>query len=122
MSRHLLLLSLALLTPIDPAMAKPGVLGMCPGGRFVAREALVAGDGAAEARALVLTAGEVTLGGSCAATGATVTRARRGTLVRATWQTCDGVAGPVRLRAIMRGACGTLTGIVRARHRHHRFV
>src|SRR5262245_40750770 len=122
MSRHLLLILLVLLVSPGLATAKPDVLAMCPGGRFVASEPLVLGDRAPEARAVVLADGQVALGGSCAATAAGMTRSRHGTLVRASWQTWEGVAGPVRLRATMRGTCGTLAGVVRARHRHRRFV
>jgi hypothetical protein len=69
----------------------------------MAEAPLVAGDTAAESGAVVVIGGQVTVGGSCAATAAAVTPAKHGTIVRARWESCGGVTGTVRLRAVIEG-------------------
>lgn len=122
MLRYLVVASLAILALNDGALAKSARRSSCPGGRFMASAPLVAGDTAPEARAVVVANGQISLGGSCAATTASVRPAGRGTLVRATWRSCGGLSGTVRLRALIRSSCSTLVGRIRARHKHHHFV
>jgi len=123
MIRYFVATSLVLLAVASGALAKDTGRARCPGGRFVANDApLVAGDTAPEAGAVVLANGQVSIGGSCAATSATMKRTRRGTLVRATWSSCQGLPGTVRLRGLIRTGCTTLTGIIRARHHHKHFT
>ncbi len=121
MLRHLVAASLALLLH-DAALAKSGERTRCPGGKFMAEAPLVAGDTATEAGAVVVIGGQITVGGSCAATAAAVTPTKHGTIVRARWESCRGVTGRVRLRAVIRSGCSTLVGVIRARHQRRHFA
>jgi len=122
MFRSVIVASLSLLALDVLAHAKHAGPPLCPGGRFVAEAPLVAGDRAPEAGAVVFVGGQVAVGSRCAATPAAVTRTRHGTLVRARWQACSEMAGPVRLRGMIRAGCATFVGVIRARHHQRRFV
>jgi hypothetical protein len=123
MHRSLPLAALLLATLTAASFAKDAVRARCPGGRFVAADApLVSGDTGAASGAVVIADGQVTVGGSCAATAAAVKRSRGGTLVRAHWASCTGLSGRVRLRAVIRSGCSTIAGVIRSRHHRRPFT
>jgi hypothetical protein len=129
-----LLVMLAALSAAAPAAARSG----CDLGWYeVGGAALLAADGAPHARAaaaqssapgrVVSMVGDaVSIEGLCPRTTARVTHRRQRTKVQATWDSCGGVDGPVRLRAAIEGgSCDTMRGSLtakRARPKRRRFV
>lgn len=98
----------------------------CNLGRYVVRgKPLVAAPranvgAAAQKESVILLAGDrVSIDGVCPPVLAKVTDTRRGTRVKATWKTCDGIRGPVRLVGVARGeGCRSFNGeLVRGRHK-----
>ncbi|HEY3189441.1 MAG TPA: vanadium-dependent haloperoxidase [Solirubrobacteraceae bacterium] len=119
-----LLVAVLGLTAGSPAHAKKPRPAPCPGGRFLLGSQ--AFDGAVAAPPAVVVQGtQVSVDGACAPTTGTLRTARKGTIVRARWQGCIGVFGPVRLAARFDDACAELKGTLvarRAKPRLRRFV
>jgi len=74
------------------------------------------GTGSSHGRVVSLVGDEVAIEGLCSPTVARVKHKRRRTKIKATWDDCDGIDGPVKLRAtIDADGCASMRGVVKAR-------
>jgi|GEM_PF-3755200 len=88
----------------------------CSNGSFlVEHEPLVVGDIAARAEAIVLARHHLSIGNACRPAHARLQPGKRGTAVRATWDVCAGLRGPVRLQARIDPTCAFMIGTLTAR-------
>lgn len=88
----------------------------CAGGRFVVHEAPLVGDAVGPSPdVIVFDAAQVAVASGCRATAVRRTASKRGTTLKATWPSCAGATGPVRLKAKVDPTCGTMTGTLVAK-------
>jgi len=80
------------------------------------RHAAHSGGTSSHGRVVSLAEGHVSIEGICPTTMATVRHKRRRTKVRARWDACPGITGPVQLRASIDAAdCTSMRGVVKAK-------
>jgi alpha-L-fucosidase len=108
-------LGLVLATDRAPALSATPRPAPCAPARYLVRGAPV-GVGAVTSQSIEV-GGEVGLGAACGGIVPKQLRTDRkgATRVRAKWESCDGFAGPVTLKASIVDGCATLAGTVRAR-------
>jgi DNA-binding beta-propeller fold protein YncE len=96
------------------AVAKKAKPERCADGRFtVAGEALLPGAGTPDA--VLLEDSNVSVASGCAARPAKVKVKRSGTRFKVRFPSCEGVTGPVKIKARFDAACEVLSGKLRAR-------
>ncbi len=101
------------LGPVALARTKPPV---CPGGRFLVQgEDLLPGASLAGPDSLFVGATEVGVASGCADGPVKLKGTKRGTKVRATWESCSGATGKVKLKATIDPTCQTLSGKLTAK-------
>ena len=113
--RPVLLLSAVLvgLTMAPGAVAKKPPL--CTLGRFLVQgEPLLAAAGTVP-QPVVLGDGKASIADVCPPTRARLTRAKKGTIIAAKWQSCFGVEGRVKLKGTIEPTCAGLQGTITAK-------
>lgn len=109
----LALLVVGLLAP-DGALAKRPRPAPCPDQRYLVQGTpALPGDQTPEA--IVVSGRQVSLGAGCAPVSAKVAAKRKGTKIRARWASCQGLAGRVKLAALIDPTCAVMNGSVKAR-------
>ncbi|MEO8601782.1 MAG: alpha-L-fucosidase [bacterium] len=115
MRTRLLLLAFAVLLPSATTLAQtPRRRALCPDAQYAVVGAPLAAGAATSATVEI--GARAGLGGLCPLAGAVVSRTtvRGTTVVRARWETCPGMPGPVTLRARLVDGCTRLFGEIRA--------
>jgi hypothetical protein len=107
--RGLLVATVMAASPGHAASSAP-----CDLGWYVIRNAPSTARGALSARVVSVVGDKVSIDGVCPETTAAMRRGRTRTKVRASWNGCIGVAGPVRLRAAIARGCGSMRGTLKA--------
>lgn len=112
----MLLLSIALIPAVADAKRKVR-RPPCPGGAFaVIGEPLIPGGAPAFEDVLQIGGGRVSILSGCSDVPVKPKATRRGTRVRGRWRSCLGLAGKVRLKAMIEPlTCGVITGTLRAK-------
>jgi hypothetical protein len=88
----------------------------CSSGRFIVQaEPLIAGAQTPAPDVIVLGARELAIGSGCPAAPRRLVQSRKRTTLHATWASCQGLKGKVRLTARVDDTCETMTGTLRAR-------
>jgi cysteine-rich repeat protein len=87
----------------------------CPGGRYiVSGSALVTGDTSGPNEPVVI-GPQVSIGNACNPVHAKLKATKKGTTVTATWPSCQGLKGKVKLTAKLDPTCTSLTGKLTAK-------
>jgi len=86
----------------------------CPDQSYLVQGAPVL-PGSTTPEAIVVSGKQISLGAACAPTAAKLSVKRRGTTVKATWPSCTGIVGKLKLAAKIDPACETMSGTVKAR-------
>lgn len=108
MTRAVLLLVAALLLAPLPAGAKKTKPQPCPGGRYlIAVGPLLP---AATPVDVIVVGSTIALESGCAPIATQLKATRKGTVVRARWKSCSGIAGSARLVGTIAADCRTFTG------------
>jgi hypothetical protein len=96
--------------------AAPDSMPPCPARLLRALQPVVPGADTRFARTVLVEGTTVTIPGVCLPVEARVRRTARGsTLIRASWESCGGLVGPVRLLARLDATCERLRGMFSAR-------
>jgi hypothetical protein len=86
----------------------------CPDQRYLVRGAPVL-PGNPTPEAIVISGKQISLGANCGPTAAKLVVTSRGTKVKATWSSCTGLQGKVKLAAKIDPACVVMKGTIKAR-------
>ncbi len=88
----------------------------CPAAPYVVRDTPLLGSAAGPGPdRVVVDAGHVAIASGCEPQAVKRTTSRRGTTLSATWASCTGVAGKVRMKARIDPACHVMTGTLVAK-------
>src|SRR6185295_10254161 len=95
-ARHVVLMAGLGLLAVETAPSAHAATISCSAGRYqVLGKALL--PGAAAGAVIVVSGDTVSIVGRCAPTPVQLSVAKRGTSVKATWESCEGMSGRVRL-------------------------
>ncbi len=115
MTAIIVLLALVVAAPIDAAKRPPPTA--CTAGRFLLTGApLIRGQGAPVTDAVEVGATRIAIGAACAAVAPKRFKpTRRGTKVKARWDSCAGLTGKVTFTGAIVDGCDTLRGTLQAK-------
>jgi hypothetical protein len=103
------LIALALLLPTGPAVAKKRK--PCPDAAYVVQDApIIPGDTSLQHNGLLVSAGKLSVGGSCPPVKVKQKASKKGTKLSARFKSCTGLQGPVVFKGMVNAACTSLTG------------
>ncbi len=110
---QLVLVSVCVLAFADVAPAKKAKPVACDPGRFVVEGAALVPAGASPD--VVVYGGGIAIDSGCGGVAGKIKATKKGTVVRAKWASCAGVAGKATLVAKIAADCATMTGTFRAK-------
>jgi carboxyl-terminal processing protease len=108
-------LALLLASSVGSAAAAAPKPPPCPGGRFVVQGGALLANPISFADDVYFSATQIAVASGCTGAPVKLKGSKRGTTVKATWETCNGVTGKVKLKAKVDPTCQTLTGTLSAK-------